>query len=193
MGCGAASAAGAESPARLRQFAGSVAAAARSRHDWKAYFSGVVPSASLRRLAPPLALFRRNSATAVTTDREPDVGGASGAPALLSDRILNFAGVVGRENVIAGADCGLSGRAPRSAADRSRKQAPTGPGSVERGPLRGTDDFPRRWRRRFLYGISPPLIAGCDDPQRAMTRIAPLSQPAWSLGQHGSGTSLGPF
>ena len=28
------------------------------------------------------------------------------------------------------------------------------------------------------YGISSPLVAGCDDPRRAMTRIAPLSQ-AW--------------
>ena len=31
-------------------------------------------------------------------------------PEVVSDRILNFAGVAGRENVIAGTDCGLGGR-----------------------------------------------------------------------------------
>ena len=31
-------------------------------------------------------------------------------PALVADRILTFARVVGRENVIAGTDCGLGGR-----------------------------------------------------------------------------------
>jgi 5-methyltetrahydropteroyltriglutamate--homocysteine methyltransferase len=31
-------------------------------------------------------------------------------PELVADRILNFAGVVGRERVIAGTDCGLGGR-----------------------------------------------------------------------------------
>jgi hypothetical protein len=32
------------------------------------------------------------------------------APEVVADRILNFARVVGRENVIAGTDCGLGGR-----------------------------------------------------------------------------------
>jgi 5-methyltetrahydropteroyltriglutamate--homocysteine methyltransferase len=31
-------------------------------------------------------------------------------PELVADRIVRFAGVVGRENVIAGTDCGLGGR-----------------------------------------------------------------------------------
>ena len=31
-------------------------------------------------------------------------------PELVADRVLNFAKVVGRENVIAGTDCGLGGR-----------------------------------------------------------------------------------
>ena len=31
-------------------------------------------------------------------------------PEVVADRILNFARVVGRENVIAGTDCGLGGR-----------------------------------------------------------------------------------
>ena len=31
-------------------------------------------------------------------------------PEVVADRILNFAGVAGRENVIAGTDCGLGGR-----------------------------------------------------------------------------------
>jgi len=31
-------------------------------------------------------------------------------PELIADRILRFAGGVGRENVIAGTDCGLGGR-----------------------------------------------------------------------------------
>src|SRR5437867_7246657 len=31
-------------------------------------------------------------------------------PEVVADRILNFAKVVGRENVIAGTDCGLGGR-----------------------------------------------------------------------------------
>jgi 5-methyltetrahydropteroyltriglutamate--homocysteine methyltransferase len=31
-------------------------------------------------------------------------------PELVADRIMRFAGVVGRENVIAGTDCGLGGR-----------------------------------------------------------------------------------
>jgi len=43
-------------------------------------------------------------------------------PEVVADRILNFAGVVGRENVIAGTDCGLRGGAPRSAAGRSRRR-----------------------------------------------------------------------
>jgi 5-methyltetrahydropteroyltriglutamate--homocysteine methyltransferase len=31
-------------------------------------------------------------------------------PELVADRILVFAGIVGRENVMAGTDCGLGGR-----------------------------------------------------------------------------------
>jgi 5-methyltetrahydropteroyltriglutamate--homocysteine methyltransferase len=31
-------------------------------------------------------------------------------PEVVADRILNYASVVGRENVIAGTDCGLGGR-----------------------------------------------------------------------------------
>ena len=31
-------------------------------------------------------------------------------PLLVSDRILRYAAIVGRENVIAGTDCGLGGR-----------------------------------------------------------------------------------
>jgi hypothetical protein len=56
------------------------------------------------------------------------------APEVVADRILNFAGVVGRENVIAGTDCGLSGGALRSAAWRSRRRrrAATSPGPATR-------------------------------------------------------------
>ena len=32
------------------------------------------------------------------------------APELVADRILRYAAIVGRENVIAGTDCGLGGR-----------------------------------------------------------------------------------
>jgi 5-methyltetrahydropteroyltriglutamate--homocysteine methyltransferase len=31
-------------------------------------------------------------------------------PEVIADRLINFASVVGRENVIAGTDCGLGGR-----------------------------------------------------------------------------------
>jgi len=31
-------------------------------------------------------------------------------PELVADRIVQYAGIVGRENVIAGTDCGLGGR-----------------------------------------------------------------------------------
>ena len=31
-------------------------------------------------------------------------------PALVADRILRYAAIVGRENVVAGTDCGLGGR-----------------------------------------------------------------------------------
>ncbi|HWC31200.1 MAG TPA: epoxyalkane--coenzyme M transferase, partial [Dehalococcoidia bacterium] len=31
-------------------------------------------------------------------------------PELVADRLINYAGVVGRENVMAGTDCGLGGR-----------------------------------------------------------------------------------
>jgi 5-methyltetrahydropteroyltriglutamate--homocysteine methyltransferase len=32
------------------------------------------------------------------------------SPELVADRLVRYAGIVGRENVIAGTDCGLGGR-----------------------------------------------------------------------------------
>ena len=45
-------------------------------------------------------------------------------PEVVADRILNFAGVVRRENVIAGTDCGLSGRGSRPNAVSPRSSPP---------------------------------------------------------------------
>jgi 5-methyltetrahydropteroyltriglutamate--homocysteine methyltransferase len=49
-------------------------------------------------------------------------------PELVADRILTFANIVGRENVIAGTDCGLGGRVhPQIARGQSSARYPKAP------------------------------------------------------------------
>jgi 5-methyltetrahydropteroyltriglutamate--homocysteine methyltransferase len=65
----------------------------RHEHEWKVWREVKLPEGKI--LIPGVV----SHATNVLEHRE-----------LVADRILRFAGVVGRENVIAGTDCGLGGR-----------------------------------------------------------------------------------
>jgi 5-methyltetrahydropteroyltriglutamate--homocysteine methyltransferase len=65
----------------------------RHEHEWKVWRDVKLPDGKI--LIPGVV----SHATNVLEHRE-----------LVADRILRFAGVVGRENVIAGTDCGLGGR-----------------------------------------------------------------------------------
>ena len=65
----------------------------RHEHEWKVWREVKLPEGKI--LIPGVV----SHATNVLEHRE-----------LVADRILRYAGVVGRENVIAGTDCGLGGR-----------------------------------------------------------------------------------
>ena len=65
----------------------------RHEHEWKVWKSIKVPDGKI--LIPGVV----SHATNVLEH-----------PELIADRLLNYASVVGRENVIAGTDCGLGGR-----------------------------------------------------------------------------------
>ena len=69
------------------------AANARHEHEWKVWRDTKLPEGKL--LIPGVV----SHATNVVEH-----------PELVADRIVRFAGIVGRENVIAGTDCGLGGR-----------------------------------------------------------------------------------
>lgn len=65
----------------------------RHEHEWKVWRDTKLPDGKL--LIPGVV----SHATSVLEH-----------PEVIADRLLNYAGVVGRENVIAGTDCGLGGR-----------------------------------------------------------------------------------
>jgi len=65
----------------------------RHEHEWRVWQDGVLPDGKL--LIPGVV----SHATNVVEH-----------PRLVADRIMKYAGIVGRENVIAGTDCGFGGR-----------------------------------------------------------------------------------
>ena len=93
-------------------------------------------------------------------------------PELVADRIVNYAGVVGRENVIAGVDCGFgtfAGRVQVDTQDRLDEAA-----VADRRRAAGVEGFCGRRRRSRL----PPHFAGGGQPQTTSPASRPKSAAA---------------
>ena len=68
----------------------------------------------------------------------------------------------------------------------SEMQAPTGPGGLERGPLRGTGDFSRRWRQLLWHLLSASRrmrrsTAGYDPYSSFVASLAPSTSASRSF------------
>jgi hypothetical protein len=83
--------------------------------------------------------------------------------------------------------CGSRRAAAALARAFSEMQAPTGPGGVERELLRGTGDFPRPWRRRFLLWH---LLSASRRMRRSTVGYDPYSSSVASLASSTSAASL---
>ena len=96
-------------------------------------------------------------------------------PELIADYIVKYAGLVGRENVIAGADCGFSSRASVRA-----RGAPDGRvAEVPRAQRR------RRPRHQDPLALTPPRISAGTDPLRLAVELRDV--PVEGPRRHGRG------